>query len=311
MIRTRRRLVLLPALISIISRMICLSVPPMSPPAIRTPMRPSLSALVRRVLLEADDPADAGEHPLHDRAHQIASSLEDPAALAAASSEETMIGRGGNATVHSIPGEEELVLRVSRRGGFSSGEEDVLARAERVENPFGDMNVGQPLARVGGATVLLRQRGEPAGMSTSEPAFKREDRDEVYRARIEAAAQMPQSAYDRVAGDLLRANQLGYTWDPSKSNNILIDRAGGRFGLVDLSPRSPKSGYANTAGEVVSCLVGNTHASRASHLDQDLVGPRREIIRRMMLAADRVGLPRGDSPNDSSYRYSLSLAGMS
>jgi len=279
-------------------------------------MRPSLSSprlasLVRSVLLEAGDPGDAGEHPLHDRAHRIASSLEDPAALAAAASQETVIGRGGNATVHAIPGEEDLVLRVPRRGGFSSGEEDVSARAERVANPFGDMNVGQPLARVGGATVLLRQGGEPAGMSFSDPAFKREDRDDVYRARIEAAAQMPQSAYDRVAADLLHSNQLGYVWDPSKSNNILIDAQRGRFGLVDLSLRDPGSEYVNSAADVVICLVGNAHARRAPHLDRDLVGPRREIIRRMMLAADRVGLPRGDSPDHSSYRYSLSLAGMS
>jgi hypothetical protein len=276
-------------------------------------MRPTLSSLVRSVLLEAGDPVASGEHPLHDRAHQIASSLADPAFLAAAASQETMIGRGGNATVHAIPGEENLVLRVPHRGGFSSGKESGPAGAERVANPFGDMNVGQPLARVGGATVLLRQGGEPAGMSTSEPAYRREDRDEVYRSRIEAAARMPQAAYDRVAGDLLRANQIGYIWDPSKSNNILIDAQRGRFGLVDLSPRDPQSSYENTASEVVVCLVGNTHAWKASHLNDDLVGPRSEIIRKMMLAADRAVLPRGDSdsPNNSSYRYSLTLAGMS
>jgi hypothetical protein len=222
-----------------------------------------------------------------------------------------MIGRGGNATVHSLPGEEDLVLRVPRRGGFSASHEEIgPARAVRVSNPFGDMNVGQALARVGGATVLLRQRGEPAGMNSADPAFKREDRDDVYRDRIETAAQMPQSAYDRVAADLLRSNELGHVWDPSKSNNILIDRAGGRFGLVDLSPRDPKSDYVNTAAEVVVCLVGNTHAWKASHIKDDLVGPRREIVRKMMLAADRVGLPKGDAERDSSFRYSLSLAGM-
>ena len=231
--------------------------------------------------------------------------------MAAASSQETMIGRGGNSTVHELPGEEELVLRVPRRGGFSAQRDDAApARAERVANPFGDMNVGQPLARVRGAEVLLRQRGEPAGMSNTEPAFKREDRDEVYRARIEAASQMSQEAYDRVASDLLRTNELGYIWDPSKSNNILIDSAGGRFGLVDLSPSDPKSEYVNTASDVVVCLVGNTHAWRAPHLSGDLAGPRREIIRKMMLAADRAGLPRQSSPKDSSFDYSLTLAGM-
>ena len=251
------------------------------------------------------------DHPLHGRAYRIASALEDPAALAAASSPETMIGRGGNATVHEIPGEEDLVLRVPRRGGFSSGEEDVPARAERVTNPFGDMNVGQPLARVGRATILLRQGGEPAGMTGSEPAYKREDRDEVYRSRIETAAQMPQSAYDRLAEDLLRVNGLGYNWDPSKANNILIDQASGRFGLVDLSLRDPDHKYVNKATDVILCLVGNTHAYKAPHLNRDLMGPRREIIRRMMMAADRAGLPRGDSPDNSGYNYSMTLAGMS
>ena len=265
-------------------------------------MRPSLSALVRRVLLEADDPESEDEHPLHDRAHQVAQRLEDPDALAAAASQETMIGRGGGSTVHAVPGEEDLVLRVPRR---RSALQDGPPQAERVANPFGDMNVGQPLARVGGATVLLRQRGEPAGMSSSDPAAKREDWVDVYRARVESAAQMPQSAYDRVASDLLRVNELGHAWDPSKSNNILIDPVGRRFGLVDLDPRDPKSDFVNTADDVVTCLVGNTHASRTPQLRDDLVAPRREIIRKMMLAADRTGLPRGES-----NEYSLSLAGM-
>jgi hypothetical protein len=171
------------------------------------------------------------------------------------------------------------------------------------------MNVGQPLARVGDATVLLRQRGVPAGLTHGEPAAKGENRNQVYLRRIQLAAGMPQSAYDQLAADLLRANELGFTWDPSKSNNILIDAPRGRFGLVDLSPRDPQSDYENTAAEAVTCLVGNTHAWRASHLEGELRDERRAIIRKMMLAADRAGLPRGDDPAGSSYMYSLTLAG--
>jgi hypothetical protein len=287
---------------------------------------PSLHSLVRSLLLEADDPEGGDGHPLHDRAHQIAQRLEDPDALAAAASQETMIGRGGNSTAHAIPGEEGLVLRVPIRGGYYTSQGDAgPLRAERVHNPFGDINVGQALARVGSAEVLLRQAGEPAGMTHSEPAAKRKDWVDVYRARVVSAAQMPQSAYDGVASDLLRVNELGYVFDPSKSNNILIDPAGRRFGLVDINPRSPRPEsepeYVNTAADVVVCLVGNAAASydEAKLIRDDLVAPRREIIRKMMLAADRTGLPRGetillqkgsDPVDNDSLRWSKTLAGM-
>jgi hypothetical protein len=290
---------------------------------ILTPMRSSLSSprlasLVRSVLLTeaASDRNDEGEdevdHPLHDRAHAIAQTLQDPAALRAAASQETMIGRGGNATVHSILGEDDLVLRVERVGGFSGEESYVLPGASRVANPYGDMNVGQPLARVGRATVLLRQRGVPAGMTKSEPAYRQEDRDRVYRARVKLAARMPQEAYDRAAADLLRANGVGMCWDPSKSNNVLIDRQGGRFGLVDLSPCHGT--YRNSAAELIICLVGNTHAEKDIRSTRLLRDDRREIVLRALRAARSVGLPissgaRGPR-DDSGLAYSLSLSGL-
>jgi hypothetical protein len=280
-------------------------------------MRPTLSALVRRVLLEVDDPESGDEHPLHDRAHQVAQRLEDPDALAAASSPETMIGRGGNASVHEIPGEEDLVLRVLKRGA-QADRDDPSAR--RVPNPYGDMNVGQPLASVGHATVLLRQRGEPAGMSSSDPAYRTPDRDRVYAQRIHAAASLSQGAYDRVLADLRRANDLGQIWDPSKSNNVLIDVGGDRLGLVDLSPREPGSQYVNSAGELIVALVGNTHAWRAeeSLSPEETAGVQRDrerIIRMASIASARAGVPMShyyrDRPEeDSSLAYSLKLAGL-
>ena len=275
------------------------------------PMRLTLSSLVRTVLLESEEKDGLFDHPLHDRAHRIAQRLEDPSELLAAASPALVIGKGANASVYQIPGEDDLVLRVSRSKfvPLPSGE----LTAVRVTNPYGDMNVGQPLASVGNASVHLMQRGEPAGMTLSEPAFKNEDRDEVYRARIELAADMPRDAYNRVAGDLLRVNEAGFQWDPSKSNNILIDGPSGSFGLVDTSPRMNKK-YFNSASDLIICLVGNTHAWRASEMEAALRPARKKIVMRVLAAARSVGLPISSYEkgprDDSSLEYSMKLAGV-
>jgi hypothetical protein len=228
----------------------------------------------------------------------------DPQARRAVQDPALLVGKGGNASVYALPGEPDLVIRVED-GRWSTPTTDLTPRAE--PNPLGDTNVGQALARTGNITILLRQYGFPAGMTRSEPAFKGLDRDEIYVDRIRAAAAMPQSAYDQVARDLLRANAVGLQWDPSKSNNILIDPDHGRFGLVDLSPQ--QGTYASTAAEVVACLVGNTHAYAAPQTEVPLRPYRKLIIQKMMQAADSTGLPR-TFPNDSSFAYSLKLAGL-
>ncbi len=247
------------------------------------------------------------EHPLTLRAYDYARRLAaDPTGPNAP---RTIIGRGGNADVFEIPGEPDLVARVVRRRDPATAVEGLVPSI--TPNPMGAANVGQPLARVGDTTILVRQKGFPAGMSNTDPAFKQANRDEIYADRIRAAAALPQEAYDQAARDLLLANERGLNWDPSKSNNVLIDPESGRFGLVDLSARAPGSSYRNTAGELVTALSGNTHAYSARELIPALEAPRRQIIEKAQAAAERTGLPltRGGEV-DSSFEYSKKLAGI-
>jgi hypothetical protein len=217
----------------------------------------------------------------------MAKRLEDPSNLADAAKSGEHLGSGSNGAVYAIPGEEDLVVKIPHAVVKRGPQE--AASAERAHNAFGDMNVGQPLARVGRVEILLRQRGEPAGMTATEPAYDRDDRDDVYRARIEAAASMPQSAYDRLASDLLRANELGYILDWSKDNNILVDPKSGRFGLVDLGRRN--LGEMNQMGNVILCLIGYRHAFSTPHMSADLAPSRRKISLMSFEAAKRASLP--------------------
>ena len=246
-----------------------------------------------------------GDHPLTARALVYAQRLAaDPQARQAVQDPSLLVGKGGNASVYALPRDPDLVVRVED-GRWSTPTTDLTPSV--VPNLMGACNVGQPLARTGNITILLRQYGFPAGMMRREPAFASPDRDDIYVDRIRAAAAMPQSAYDQVARDLLHVNAVGLQWDPSNSNNILIDPDHGRFGLVDLSPQHGT--YAPTAAEVVTCLVGNTHAYAAPQTEVPLRPYRKLIIQKMMQAADNVGLPR-TFPNDSSFAYSLKLAGL-
>lgn len=273
------------------------------------PAAPAAEAVVEAAPVEAKAApvvaAVAEEtHPLTSRALEHAKRLAaDPDARGA------LIGRGGNADVFEVPGDPDLVVRAVRRRDAAKDVE--MASPTILPNPAGEANIGQPLVSVGGMTIHVRQTGFPAGMSSSDPAYRLANRDEIYAQRIRAAAELPQEAYDRVARDLLRANDVGLVWDPSKSNNILIDPQRGQLGLVDLSPRNPGSSYRNSAADIVVTLSGNTHAYTARELIPTLEAARRQIIEKAQIAAERTGIPfSAGEGKDSSLEYSMQLAGM-
>lgn len=211
-----------------------------------------------------------------------------------------ILGHGGNATVYGI--NDQFALRIPKS---ATGKR--LGNIVPVEDPFPGRNFGQVVATAGDAQIVRRQAGVPAGVpfgaERSGPNAAK-----VYAESTQRAAEMPQSAYDDLARDLMFLNENGYQFDPSKANNLLIDTAGKKFNVVDLNPRA--GDYRNGAHELAVVLMDNAFANYpagAEGLPPEMTEWRKQILSKVRKAAEETGLPLNE--DDPSFRFSKQLAG--
>ncbi|MCC7527165.1 MAG: hypothetical protein IT342_01510 [Candidatus Melainabacteria bacterium] len=226
-------------------------------------------------------------------------------AIAAAAKSETYLGRGGNATVYEIPGVKDFVLRVP--GPPGKGVQNA-GKLESVPDIFPEGNVGQAVAKVGNSTILKVQEGVPAGgpLGRDARAMGETAARKIYGDSIERTADMPQSAYDQFAQRLLNLDKKGLQFDPSKANNVLVDKPGGNFNLVDITPRNPNSTYRHSLSDMVVTLMDNGFINSIADRGKPWQAQYQTIISKAVSAAERTGLPL--DLNGSSLRYSFQLA---
>ena len=224
------------------------------------------------------------------------------------SKEDYYIDRGGNASVYALPG-TDYVVRIPHAAHYVTWVDGLLTV---VPDPFEGRNFGQAVAvdSKTGISVLLRQSGKPAGLAipikakegVRTEAEAQQMNDTAYASAVRSAAALPQKAYDSLAASLEYVHKRGYAFDPSKSNNILIDQDASAFNIVDLH----EGAYRADAGDIIVPLMGNTYAWR--YKGPTLQREYAAIINKSMLAAERANLP---APKDtSSLAYSFELAGM-
>lgn len=225
--------------------------------------------------------------------------------IAASVKTENFLGRGGNAAVYKIDGVKDFVLRVP--GPPGKGVQG-LSPIEAVADIFPEGNVGQPVAKMGNATILKVQDGTPAGgpLGRDARAMGETAARKIYGSSIEKAADMPQSAYDEFAAMLMNLQKKGLQFDPSKANNVLIDSAGKRFNLVDITTRSPNSTYNHSLSDMVVTLMDNGFINTLGDRGKLWQGQYQTILSKAVLAAERAGLPL--ELGGSSLRYSFQLA---
>jgi len=212
-------------------------------------------------------------------------------------SEAKEIGRGGNAVVYDTE-HPDFVLRVLRGERQTSQSTGVQNEPTPVEDRFPGRNFGQTVGTLNGIQILKRQSGLPAGLSTKTAS--QEENDTRYAEVVTLAAQMPQSAYDGFARDLLFLHSAGAKFDPSKSNNVLIDTKAGRFNIVDTNDGNYKSGLE----DMLIVLMGNTYASYYRG-EKPLKEEYARIFTKAECAAKKVGL---STELGSSGDYSKQLA---
>jgi hypothetical protein len=208
------------------------------------------------------------------------------------------IGRGGNAIVYDIPG-TQFVLRVPNRASPPAPSAELVP----VADPFPGRNFGQPILTLGDLQVLYRQNGFPAGLALPK-GLSQDEADSRYSTAIKAAAEMPQSAYDQFAADLVYLDQKGGRFDPSKSNNVLIDQKNAQFNLVDIEQDAKSK---NDGGDIVITLMGNTYVWKYKG-SEDLKPYWQNIYKKTISAIEKNNLKF--DKDSSSVAYSRKFAGL-
>lgn len=211
---------------------------------------------------------------------------------------------GGNARFYRLPG-DQLGMRVVTWHDLPPHRPDY--RLRYADDPLEGRNFGQAAATYGPegradapVQVVWLQHGDPAGAQRSRISDPAEV--EKYRRKLEAAADFPVDAYSQAMEDMKFLHSKGYSVDPSKSGNLLIDSNAGRLGFVDVAP-----GTYRAPGSVIGTMLADNY-SFAETLAAD-PGARsllRGIVDKTTRAAKETGLPLDDGSSSWAYTQNLS-----
>ena len=224
--------------------------------------------------------------------------LPDNATIIDSIKPEHFIGRGSSASVYAIPGNRDMVVRVTRGMSLENLGEAVPTPCD---DPFEGRNFGQAIADYGsGVTVLMRQHGREPGVPSAlihaaageKPSL--ETARELYEGSMHDLADMPVSAYVGLLEDMVYLESMGRRIDP-KPSNFLIDAQGERINVVDVCtskfPDDAKN--KNSPAQLAQSLM---HHFGRSFCEYDVPPPelgecRVQIFEKMLDAAEKVGRP--------------------
>jgi hypothetical protein len=186
-----------------------------------------------------------------------------------------MLGAGSQNAVFHIPGIEDICLRIVQEKEFQEDGRGL----EVLKNVMPGYNVGQPIARIGNVSILLTQRGEPAGAS-GDNIGERYGNDPLlveahYADYLKAVADFPQSSYDRFARLYQDIQAAGHDIDPDPTN-LMVDAREQDFNVVDLLSREAV-GQTNFA-DLLLMLVDVYYLGRQYPLVENVPGPLRTAI---------------------------------
>lgn len=165
---------------------------------------------------------------------------------------------------------------------------------------------GHTVANIGNIRILQNAGKDskliPAGCPKSHANIQEMMRyyNEVYLPKFSS---LPQSSFDDVAADFSALNKSNYTFDTINPNNFQVGSDGKIVVLDDLEKTSEYK--ANSLSKMFRVFTNSlTHDTQAS-FDILAVGNRRNLFKKIILAAEKNELPYGSSMND---REELNLA---
>ena len=148
------------------------------------------------------------------------------------SNNDNYISEGAFGRVYSIPDNDGFVLKVNKEVEIDTFP-DIAPKISEVHDPFGSLNVGQPVAKYGDdILVLIRQKGKEHGISFSEKSNINPKNIEQYLKNISMMSEVSQQGYNNFALEVKQLKKLGFNLDIWNANNILVN--GDEINLVDI-----------------------------------------------------------------------------
>ncbi len=176
--------------------------------------------------------------------------------LSTVSLTDDLIGEGRESRVYRIKGIDDYVVKLSK----SEYDYDPEWYNNRIKPCFDDYpnhNFGQVVATVGPSVkILKRVTGEANGVENWYAKFQhstprtRQDAEKILKdvARI---AEFPQSAFDKIASDIIFLTSKKIKIDSINPNNLMIDYEKKEISLVDVE----KKNYKNSKNTMYDLLV--------------------------------------------------------
>ncbi|MCB0354525.1 MAG: hypothetical protein KDD64_13400 [Bdellovibrionales bacterium] len=212
---------------------------------------------------------------------------------------ENLLGEGMNCHVFRIPGVQAYALRLPKRIARLEGRDSF----SEVEDPFPDLNFGQPVGRFRNALIIKRA----PGVSLSQ--FRDQEQRQIdCQKRFEELADLPDRSFQLFVAAVSALNAKNLLLDSLHSGNVLLDKSGLLLTPIDFEKR-PEAGSLNSLSDVANALfeVG-TSFEPLSHMkfERSLV---RQLLHKVIHASLTLGLPKANQ-NDRAFQAICRQAGI-
>ncbi len=167
-------------------------------------------------------------------------------------------------TRYELIGTNEWVLSQSNSMQYIPGSHSKPV-VTKVKEVLPDKNLGQTIARIEYPSdiansklyfVEKKQTGREINVPNGKYAPINPETEQKYKDQIKAVASMPQEAFNKLVGDILELNTLGYEFDSDTDNSILISDDSKEF-IIRNPKRKDDNNYDVFTNTFITLLGGN------------------------------------------------------
>lgn len=215
-------------------------------------------------------------------------------------SNDNEIGKGVHGVVYGI--DDDYVFKVPKHSFKTLDKLKLVADsiAQSLKTYYGNV-----LAKIGDVEIMRNafrtKDALPAGVPAKfvSDAEKKSYYNNVYLKRF---SELPQEAFDKIAGDFKTLNFAGKEFDTINPSNFAAD--GNEIKIVDEITETEAFGSNNLA-KLFRVFINSFDDQNFALFDKSAVEGRRKLFKKLIMAAERSELPYGRGYDD---RWQLDMA---
>lgn len=178
--------------------------------------------------------------------------------------EGNMLGQGMEGKVFSISDNEKYAMKILHKFSDTDLLKALNNGFKKIEDPFENLNLGQPIAKIDGVSILKKQSGQSFGIPPQEVFIRTGTTPwnsprtrKIFLQNLKDMASMPQEAYDKTLGEIKLMNSKGVHFDWANSNNLLLDKKMQTINIVDIKNNGILTKEAPVS--ILECLLNHSY----------------------------------------------------